>query len=160
LHIHLINMGSTFISYDCLTTISLKKLAIKLGTDGPVKVIPASRQISLLFNGAYILKTTNSRYVWEHPYYPQLYVPASELHQNTKNVGLTIKDGETFKTDDGKKVGKQLTLTVGKRSIDQVISFDDSLSGNAEGLRGLVKIDFESVDQWSAPLSVPVTCIS
>jgi hypothetical protein len=129
---------------------SLRRLAIKLGTDGPVKVLPANRQVSLLFNGVYILQTTQSRYVWEHPFYPQLYVPADELHQSTKHVGLIVKDGETYTSDNGKVVGKQLILTVGTKTIDQTIAFSDSLTGNAEGLRGLVKIDFESVDQWYA----------
>lgn len=60
---------------------SPKKLALKLGTDGPHKVLPTPRKIQVLFNGAYIIKTTKASFVWEHPYYPQLYFPRTELER-------------------------------------------------------------------------------
>ncbi|KAK4561098.1 hypothetical protein LTR86_005053 [Recurvomyces mirabilis] len=127
---------------------NLKQLAIKLGTDGPHKVLPTPRLIQLLFNGLYIVKTTDARYVWEHPFYPQFYVPAQALHDASKSGQLTVTDGETYQSDNGNTIGKQLILKVGERTIDKTVSFDPALAGSAKDLAGLVKIDFDSVDQW------------
>jgi len=146
IQVHVIVKPSRSVAY--LRPSNLKKLAIKLGTDGPVKVLPTPRMIKLLFNGTYILQTTNAHYVWEHPFYPQFYVPKSELQESSEHTSLRITKGEVFKSEDGKTVGEQWTLKVGDRSIDQVIAFGDTLSGKAEQLKGLVKVDFGSVDQW------------
>jgi len=100
----------------------------------------------VLYNGVYIVPgTTDSRFVWEHAYYPQFYVPRDALEASGK---LQVAEGDDFVTDDGKNVGKQLTLKVGDKSTDKVIHFSDSLTGNAKELAGLVKIDYDSVDQW------------
>lgn len=101
-----------------------------------------------LFNGVYILQTTNAKHVWEIPYYPQLYVPKSELQASSKSTGLSITEGEAVKSEDGKHVGDIWTLKVGDRSTDKVIAFSDDLAGKAEQLAGLVKVDFGSIDQW------------
>ncbi|KAK4540236.1 hypothetical protein LTR36_009641 [Oleoguttula mirabilis] len=135
----------------------LKKLAVKLGTDGPVKTLATTRMIKLLFNGVYILQTTNAVFVWEHPFYPQFYVPRSELVENSKHTPLQLTEGDAFNSSHGKQVGTQLTLTVGDKSTAQAIAFSDDLSGSAEALRGLVKIDFHAIDKWfeeDTPMSV------
>ncbi|EMC91103.1 hypothetical protein BAUCODRAFT_44707, partial [Baudoinia panamericana UAMH 10762] len=127
---------------------NLKKLAVKLGTDGPVKVLHTPRMIKILFNGTYILQTTQAHYVWEHPFYPQFYVPRSELQSSTRQTGLKITENDTVTTDNGKQVAHLWSLAVGNKSTDNVIAFSDDLTGNAEQLKGLVKIDFASMDQW------------
>ncbi|KXL50539.1 hypothetical protein M433DRAFT_2260 [Acidomyces richmondensis BFW] len=128
---------------------SLKKLALKLGTDGPVKVFPTSRMVKILYNGSYILQTTQARFVWEHPFYPQFYVPKAGLLESTKQGHLQIAEGETFQSSpNGPPLAQQLTLRVGDKSTDNVLAFSDHLSGPAAELRGLVKIDFASMDQW------------
>ncbi|KAK3115836.1 hypothetical protein LTR53_004455, partial [Teratosphaeriaceae sp. CCFEE 6253] len=120
----------------------LKKLAVKLGTDGPHKVLPARRMIKILYNGSYIVQTTDASYVWEHPYYPQFYVPYAAIATSD------ITDGDTIATDDGKPIGKQLTLTVGDKSTSNLVAFDDTLAGPGQALAGLVKIDYDSMDAW------------
>lgn len=128
---------------------SLKKLALKLGTDGPAKVLPTPRMVKVLYNGFYILQTTQARFVWEHPFYPQFYVPKAGLLESTKQGPLEIVEGETFRSSPhGPPLAQQLTLRVGERSTDNVLAFSDHLSGPAAELRGLVKIDFASMDQW------------
>ncbi len=57
--------------HDANTSSSIKKIALKLGTDGPVKTLPTPRKIQILFNGVYIIRTINASYVWEHPYVPK-----------------------------------------------------------------------------------------
>ena len=51
---------------------SVKKIALKLVADGPVKVLATPRKVQLLFGGKFIVRTINAVYVWEHPYYPQV----------------------------------------------------------------------------------------
>ncbi|KAK5122423.1 hypothetical protein LTR85_004007 [Meristemomyces frigidus] len=126
----------------------LKKLAVKLGTQGPVKTLATPRMVKLLFNGVYILQTTDAVFVWEHPFYPQYYLPMSALVESSKHTPLQLTEGDAFLSEDGKKVGTQLTLTVGDKSTDQVIAFSDDLAGSAAELKGLVKIDFGAIDKW------------
>jgi len=109
--------------------------------------LPSPRLIQLLFNGVYIARTTHARYVWEHPFYPQWYLPKTELLDSSRKQ-LRIHEGDTFRTDDGKPIGTQWTIQVGDKSTDNVVAFSDELTGKAEPLRGLVKIDFASMDQW------------
>ena len=87
-------------------------------------------------------------YVWEHPFYPQLYVSKKELLEMSKQGAIEFKEGEEFHAEDGKHVGTQCTIKVPTKHTDQVIAFSDSLHGKAEELQGLVKIDFGAIDQW------------
>ena len=137
---------------ESIKTTSFLKTAIKLGTQGPVKVLPTLRLVQLRFNGLIILKTTNAQYIWEHPYYPQFYLPKSELLSNSRHIPLQVHEGEALHSEDGTLIGNQWTIRVADRSIDKVVAFSDGLTGAAEPLRGLVKIDFASVDQWCVPL--------
>ena len=130
------------------TTTSLKKLALKLGTDGPVKTLPTPRKIQILFSGLYILKTTSAIYVWEHPYYPQYYLPLSELVASSKKVPFTLTPGEEFASDNGTAIATQYSITAGNESTDNVLAFSSALTGKAQDLAGLVRIDFGSMQQW------------
>lgn len=126
----------------------LKRLALTLATTGPAKALPTPRQIRLLFNGTYIATSTRASYIWEHPFYPQFYLPFSDVHKTLKTTSAHLRDGETFKTDDGKTVAQQLILTVNDRTIDKIIHFRHDLTGPAESLKSLVKFDFDSIDAW------------
>ncbi|RMY96214.1 hypothetical protein D0864_05195 [Hortaea werneckii] len=150
----------------------LRKLAQKLGTEGPIKTLSTPRAVKLLHNGQYFLATTNARYVWEIPPYPQFYVPATELRAEAEKAGscLEIKEGEEFYAPDSENaassseaqtknepLAKQWILTINnsegpKKTIDQAIAFSPSLSSSsqttAKDLAGLVKIEFSSIDQW------------
>jgi uncharacterized protein (DUF427 family) len=128
--------------------ISLKKIASKLGTDGPVKTLPTPRKVQILFGGIYIIRTINAHYVWEHPFYPQLYIPKSELLEASKHGRFEISKGDEITADNGSAIATQYTIKAGPKSTDQVVAFSDDLSGKAEELKGLVKIDFASMDQW------------
>lgn len=104
--------------------------------------------VKILFNGVYILETTGASFVWEHPYYPQLYLPLSELQSSAKDKSFQLHEGDAYNGDDGKHIGSQYTIQVGDKSTDKVLAFSDKLTGPAEQLKGLVKIDFASMDQW------------
>ena len=116
---------------------SLKKLAAKLGSDGPVKTLSTPRFVKALFSGVYIIKTTNAQYVWEHPYYPQFYIPASEFSSKAAHPSLKCKEGEAYKSDSGAVLATQWILSVGDRSIEDALAFSPDLSGPAKDLAGL-----------------------
>ena len=126
----------------------MKKLAIKLGTDGPVKTLPTQRKIQILFGGAWVVRTTKGIYVWEHPYYPQLYLPKADVTATSKQSGLEFKAGEEYKDSSGKVVATRYTIKTPEKSTDSVLVFSDDLSGKAEDLKNMVKIEFASMDQW------------
>ncbi|KAK6439612.1 hypothetical protein LTR95_004184 [Oleoguttula sp. CCFEE 5521] len=123
---------------------TLEALAVKLAKEGPHKTLPTPRLVQILHNGVYIVRTTGAAFVWEVPYYPQLYVPASAL----TSEGLQVSVRDEIKSDDGKVVAHRLTLKVGSKSTDECIRFADDLTGSGKSLAGLVKITFNAVDQW------------
>lgn len=107
--------------------------------------------VRLLFNGVYIASTTDALFVWEHPYYPQLYLPKSAFNEARNAKKLQIHEGELIHDDhgsSGRVIGGQWTLQVGSRSTDQVIAFSHELSDEADALKHMVKVDFGAVDQW------------
>lgn len=137
---------------------SLPELALKLASSGPVKTLPTPRLIRVLFNGQFIASTTSALFVWEHPYYPQYYLPAAALlNSPTKPKDFSATQGQAIKDPSGTTIAHTYTLAVGARSTSACFIFTDNLSGPAEELKGLAKIDFAAADRWfeeAAPISV------
>ncbi|KAF2725544.1 DUF427-domain-containing protein [Polychaeton citri CBS 116435] len=141
----------------------LKSLAIKLATQGPHKVLPTERLIQLIFAGTYVARSTKAQYVWEHPFYPQYYVPAITFDTAHISHREPIVDSSS-----GATVAEQWTLSPASasssanggekpKSTDQVIAFAEGLSGPAVPLRGLVKVAFDAMDTWleeSTPIHI------
>ena len=125
----------------------MEKIAAKLGTSGPVKDLPTPRRVQLLLNGVYIAQTTSAVFIWEHPYYPQLYIPRNAFSSSSS---LEISDLRPLYDTSGKhQVATQLSLRVGSKSTEEVISFSSSgLPSPAAALSGLVRVAFDSIDAW------------
>ncbi|ORX95874.1 hypothetical protein BCR34DRAFT_187234 [Clohesyomyces aquaticus] len=113
----------------------LIKLAQKLTSEGPHKAEATPRRVRALLNGKYALDTTGAFHVWEHPYYPQFYVPISSISSSANLIQTSSIDGT-----DGK--AHLARLSVGNKSTDRVVVFETS------SLKDLVKIDFAAMDQW------------
>ncbi|KAF2686749.1 DUF427-domain-containing protein [Lentithecium fluviatile CBS 122367] len=113
----------------------LKKLAQKLSSDGPYKYLSTPRRVRGLLNAKFAFDTINAYHVWEHPNYPQFYVPVSSF---TSDATLT-KTSSVEGTKEAVHFGK---LSVGSRSTDRVLIFNNA------PLKNLVKIDFKEIDQW------------
>ncbi|KAI9753345.1 MAG: hypothetical protein M4579_005203 [Chaenotheca gracillima] len=111
----------------------LAKLAAALLQSGPHKQEVTTRRVRALFNRVYVADTTSARFVWEHPYYPQFYVPVS-----------SVKGGELRKDQaiDDDKSAFLATLKVGSRATNRVLLFEKG------ALAGLVRIEFGAVDSW------------
>ncbi|EGP85573.1 uncharacterized protein MYCGRDRAFT_94265 [Zymoseptoria tritici IPO323] len=132
----------------------LQKLAIKLATNGPHKTLPTPRLIQLQHAGVFIIKTTSAVLVWEHLYYPQLYLPLKAL----EDPALSSEPGSEIHDPNTKaRIAQVLTLTVASRTIPNVLSFSANLSGSATSLSNLVRIPFDAIDTWyeeSTPIYV------
>ena len=135
---------------------SLEDLALKLAREGPVKTLPTPRLIRLLFNGIYIAETTEALLVWEHPYYPQYYLPAHAF-LGVGAKGAKSEQRAPIKNPEGITIAHHYTLSVGNRSTTDSITFTHNLSGPAAPLKGLAKFNFDAVDCWfeeDAPIYV------
>lgn len=114
-----------------------------MATKGPHKTLPTARRVRILYNGKYIADSTSSLLVWEHPYYPQHYLPTTAFDQDAIKVGAEVK------SDDGTVIAKQWALQVGSRSAEnQAIAFVPDLSGPGEAVRDHVKVVFGAADSW------------
>lgn len=71
-----------------------------------------------------------ARFVWEHPYYPQFYVPSSAIRS-----GLLTKDDAV----DNDKSAFLATLKSQNRSTDRVLTFEKG------PLSGLVRFEFSAL---------------
>ncbi|OCK85698.1 DUF427-domain-containing protein [Lepidopterella palustris CBS 459.81] len=114
----------------------LARLAKKLIVEGPQKHERTPRRVRGLLGGHYAFDTIEAHHVWEHPYFPQFYIPATSI---TSDAKLT-KDSKAVDGTSGSAF--LANLSVGDKSTDRVIMFEDG------PLKGLVKIDFPAMDQW------------
>lgn len=113
----------------------LVKLAQKLTADGPHKMQSTPRRVRGLLNGKYAFDTINAFHIWEHPYYPQFYVPVSSFTPDAKITKTSAVDG----TNGAAHLGR---LSVGDKSTERVLMF------NSGSLKDLVKVEFKEMDQW------------
>ena len=109
---------------------SLKELGMKLLANGPHKLESTPRRVRALFAGSYIFDTLEPRHVWEHPYYPQFYVPQAAV-----KPGLLTK-GEPVDDESSSFVMK---LKVNDKTTDRVLAFEKG------SLAGLVRFEFAAM---------------
>ena len=71
--------------------------------------------------------------MWEHPYFPQYYLPRAAFDASK------ISEGDKIKNDAGQHIATVWHITVGDKSTNRAICFQDNLDGPAKELSGLVK---------------------
>jgi len=109
-------------------------------TTGPHKILPTTRRVRVIFNGFFVVDTTSARHVWEHPYYPQFYIPLSSIDPAfLDDTTSQIHPDAPVRTEHE---AFRHTLSVGDKDCDKLISF------HGGDLDGYVKIDFEAMDAW------------
>ena len=59
-------------------------------------VEPVPRRIRAFLAGQPIVDTTNARYVWENPYFPQFYIPLADVRAD-----VLVDEGTTEETSRG-----------------------------------------------------------
>lgn len=106
------------------------KLAHSLLDNGPHKLEKTGRRVRGLYDSVYVFDTTEARHVWEHPYFPQFYVPSS-----------TIKDGMLRQNElvDKEESAFLATLKGRSKSSDRILTF---VKGS---LAGLTRIEFAAL---------------
>lgn len=114
---------------------SLSRLASDLVAKGPHKQEHTVRRVRTLFNHVMIADTTQARHVWEHPNFPQFYLPLDVV------TGGQGKGKDKVKIERGQKVDDAgsaclATLNVDDRSTNRVIVFDKG------DLAGLIRLEF------------------
>ncbi|KAI5205056.1 DUF427-domain-containing protein [Aureobasidium subglaciale] len=138
--------------------VDLPTLARHLVEHGPHKTLPTERRVRVLINGACIadsLGTTGALFVWEHPYYPQLYFSKDALVKDVSGYDITYEDHQDVKNAQDKIIAKTLKVKVQRNSDndmkeikDGFVVFNENLDGKASALSGMLKIHFSAVDQW------------
>lgn len=102
---------------------------------GHIEISP--RRVRILFGDQTIVDTTGACLVWEHPYYPQWYVPRAavthaELHDRGPRESKTFGPGRVF------------DLAVGAARADGAAT----VYPNHPDLGGFVRLDFAAMDHW------------
>ncbi|KAI9825008.1 MAG: hypothetical protein M1819_006519 [Sarea resinae] len=128
----------------------LQKLAQTLLAHGPNKIEVTPRRVRIRFRQTFIVDTTSARHVWEHPYYPQFYLPVDSFKK-----GSLVRDDRTmmsFGPSDGGGNGTGDGAWFGSVKADGgdyggVVGFEGERA-KKWGLDGLVRVDFGGVDAW------------
>lgn len=128
----------------------ITQLASRLFTStgfSPVKTLPSQKRVRGLLNGHFIFDTTSALLVWEHPYFPQYWIPQADFSSSAvfdKDKPISGIDSSTYSltTKDASPDGD-------KKSVTALVVPE---SFNHE-LKGLVKVDFKSIDAWYEELS-------
>lgn len=140
---------------------SLKQLVRTLAKNGPVKTLPTTKRVRILFNGTFVADTTSALYVWEHEYYPQLYLPM-ESFVNVPGFDVKLGYGDPIKDESGRIVGGEVQVAVRRSNtkedfeiLEDMVLFAADLDGPGEILRNYVKVVFDAV---GSSLHLPSSC--
>jgi uncharacterized protein (DUF427 family) len=93
-------------------------------------VEPVPRRIRATLGGRVVVDTTDAKYLWEFPPYPQYYVPLADVAD-----GVLVETGETEQHDRGK--ARLHTAGNGQARV-----YDDGVAA------GLVRFDWDAMDRW------------
>jgi uncharacterized protein (DUF427 family) len=106
---------------------------------GSVRIEQGAKRVRAYLDGHLVADTTRPFYVWEWPYYPAYYIPASDVRADLVATGKTEHspsrgDGEVY------------DLKVGGATADgAALIYPES---PLEGLRGLIRLAWNSMSEW------------
>ena len=102
-------------------------------------VAPAAKRVRGMVDGKWVFDTTSALYLWEHPYYPQYYIPDEDVVAE-----MLLDDGETATNARG---GHQLhsIRTAGDRRRSAAMQVADS---KVDGILGRWRFVWSSIDHW------------
>ncbi|KAI6778708.1 uncharacterized protein J7T54_000742 [Emericellopsis cladophorae] len=123
----------------------LRELALRILTHEPEKTERTPKRVRVVYNHAFIADATDALLVWEHPYYPQYYLPEGTL----QNCTLSSKQDISH---NGKILASVCELTVAAHDgldqvvTDRVLRFHNNTANGA--LAGRLRLEFGSMDRW------------
>lgn len=107
---------------------------------GRVKVEQGAKRVRVYLGGEAVADTTTPLLVWEVPYYPAYYFPATDVRTDL----LTADDGVEHSPSRGD--GRRFTVRVGaKEAAGAALRYADS---PIEELRDHVRFDWDAMDSW------------
>lgn len=115
----------------------------------------------ILVNGACIADTlsiSGALFVWEHPYYPQLYVPKDALVENVQGYTIAYEHHQDVKGTHDELVAHTLKVKVTRKSDnnmkevkDGFMVFSANLSDKASMLSNMLKVHFSAAGKFPSP---------
>jgi len=102
-------------------------------------VEPVPRRIRAYLGGEKVLDTTRALYVWEVPYYPQYYIPASDVRRD-----LLVPEGHTQQT--GRGAAELHGLRVGEVNRPRAARL--IAESEIDGVTGTVRFEWGALDAW------------
>jgi uncharacterized protein (DUF427 family) len=108
-------------------------------TRGKVKVEAGAKRVRTYLGGHLVADTVHPLLVWEVPYYPTYYIPATDVHAELVPTGDTSHS-------PSRGDAEHLTVRVGgTEARDAAVRYPDS---PLEVLREHVRFDWEAMDAW------------
>lgn len=101
------------------------------------RVEPAPRRVRGYFDGTLVFDTTQARYVWETPYYPQYYIPVSDIRMD-----LLVDEDHPQRLQLG--MSRLHSLTSGRRTQKAVARVYDPDSESP--VAGSVRFEWDPLD--------------
>jgi uncharacterized protein (DUF427 family) len=106
---------------------------------GSVRVEQSPKRVRAYLEGEVVADTTRPFLVWEWPYYPTYYIPASDIH------GKLVATGKT-EHSPSRGQGQVYDIKVGAATaLAAALAYPDS---PLEALRDLVRLDWNSMSEW------------
>ena len=102
-------------------------------------VEPVPRRVRAVLGGQTVVDTTDARYVWEWPHYPQYYVPLADV-----TPGVLVAEGETQHSSRGTVELYALKAGTAKRPRAAKVL----VTSPVEGLSGTVRFEWSALDSW------------
>lgn len=124
----------------------LLELGRRLLAEGPERTLATAKRVRIQFGGTMVADTTSALYVWEKPYYPFYYVPATAFEPGVLQFDKNNDDDEDT---TGCRVGRLVVVGEGdgtRVTTDRVLAFGAAVPRPA--LAGRVRVEFAAVDAW------------
>ncbi|MGI9015595.1 MAG: DUF427 domain-containing protein [Euzebya sp.] len=100
---------------------------------------PVPRRIRAIYDGATVVDTTRATYVWEHPYYPQYFIPEADVDASVLHDDGTIADSDRGQV-------RLRSLHHGQRDDEHSAQY--LATSTIEGLAATYRFDWEVMDAW------------
>jgi uncharacterized protein (DUF427 family) len=107
---------------------------------GAVRTEPSHKRVRVVFGGRQIVDTTDALYVFEHPHYPQYYLPLADVAD-----GVLVPTGTTTRSPSRGDASHFTVRVDGHEAVDAAWTYADS---PLEELRDRVRLDFDAMDAW------------
>ena len=107
---------------------------------GLIRTEPAHRRVRAVLGGEVVVDTTDALYVWEHPHYPQWYLPLADVAD-----GVLEPTATTSRSPSRGTASHYTVRAGGKQARDAAWRYPDS---PIEALRDRVRFDWSAMDAW------------